>query len=81
MNRLAILCAALFLTACERDSAKSIRQADIVEKSGDAQATCEAKHKVADAFLAEEDRDSYALYKGSADAYCSMARLRGLNGG
>ena len=80
MKRLALLCAALSLVACERDSAKAMRQADIVEKSGDPQATCDAKRKVAEAFLAEEDRDSYALYKGSADAYCSMARLRALNG-
>ena len=76
-----LFCAALCLAGCERGSAKAIRQADIVEKSGDAQATCEAKRKVAAAFLAEEDQSSYALYKGSADAYCSMARLRALNGG
>jgi uncharacterized membrane protein YqiK len=81
MKRFPVLCLALFLSACEKDSAKAMRQAEIVEQSGDAQATCEAKRKVADAFLAEEDKDSYALHKGAADAYCSVARLRALNGG
>lgn len=81
MKRPFALFAALLLGGCEKESSKAIRQAEMVEQSGDAQATCEAKRKVADAFLAEEDKDSYALHKGAADAYCSVARLRALNGG
>lgn len=78
---IAIFCAMLSLGGCERGSAKALRQAEMVERSGDADATCEAKRKVAAAFLSEEDQASYALYKGAADAYCMNARLRGANGG
>jgi hypothetical protein len=78
--RLAALAACTFLVGCEKESAKALRQAQIVEGGIDEDAKCEAKQKVAAAFLKEEDRDSYSLYKSAADGFCLGLELRRRNG-
>lgn len=80
MKRVMVACAALLLVGCEKESAKALRQAEIVEGGADEDAKCEAKQKVAAAFLKEEDRDSYNLYKTAADSFCMELRLRRASG-
>lgn len=77
----ALVCLILALGGCEKGSAKALREAELVEKSGDQEAICRAKIKVADEFLHEEDQDGYRLYKAGADSYCMSTQLRRANGG
>lgn len=74
------LLAMLALSGCEKASTKAIRESEMVEKTGDRQAICDAKQKVAAAFLKEENKDDYSLYKGAADSHCMLYQLEKQNG-
>ena len=75
MSRAWMLLLPIALGSCQKQSAIAEREAAIVERSGTPKAICEAKRKVAAAYLAEQNESQYALYNGAAESYCLNARL------
>lgn len=73
--RWAMLAATLFLSGCEKESAKAEKQAEIVDRTGDKSAACDAKRKVAEAYLREGNEAEYRTWKLYADATCAVAQL------
>ncbi|HVJ02360.1 MAG TPA: hypothetical protein VM662_09270 [Sphingomonas sp.] len=73
------ICAALALIACsERESAKAERQLALVERnSTNLREVCEAKKKVAEAFLKEENAAEYQRTKSDAAITCMRADQEG----
>jgi hypothetical protein len=72
--RWAVLIGVLALAGCEKGSAKAEKQAEIVDRTGDKAASCDAKRKVADAYLNEGDEAKYRDWKLAADAACMAAK-------
>jgi hypothetical protein len=79
MRRAVIVLALLAIGGCEKESAKAERQAEIVGRTGDKAAECEAKRKVADAYLAEGNEEKYRDAKLFADVACNAVALDRLN--
>lgn len=83
MRRALIVAAVLALGGCgQKASEKALTELEIVEntQSIDRDAVCAAKQKVADAYLSEQDKDSYQLYKGAADSCALLLNLERQNG-
>lgn len=77
MNKAWVLLLPIALGSCEKQSAVAEREAAIVERSGTPKAICEAKRKVAAAYLTEQNESQYRLYNGAAEAYCLNAQMEG----
>lgn len=82
MNKASLLALLLpaALGSCEKQSAAAEREAEIVERTGDRAATCEAKRKVAAAYLSEKNEDGYRLAHAAAESACLNHELRRRNG-
>jgi len=65
----------LTLGSCERQSANAEREAEIVERAGDQDAICQARRKVAAAYLNEKNEDEYRIKNAAAESYCLNAQL------
>lgn len=79
MRRAAIVLVLLAIGGCEKESAKAERQAEIVGRTGDKTAECDAKRKVADAYLSEGNEEKYRDAKLYADVTCNSVSLDRLN--
>lgn len=75
---LALLAAGL--SGCEKESAKAVREADMVERSGTPDDKCAAKRRVAEAFLREGNERDYSLHKSEAESFCMNLDLSRRNG-
>ncbi len=74
--RIAVVGTLLLLAACDHAAEDAEKQFEIVRKDDDADATCKAARKVADAWLARQDEKKYQDSKLTADIYCQSADLK-----
>jgi uncharacterized protein YcfL len=77
--KLAILIAPLLLVACgSRDSeaVSAEKQYQLVADSGTAADKCAAAGRVADAWLKQENREKYDLWRSRRTADCTEAQLQ-----
>jgi hypothetical protein len=76
MRAVILGCCLAIVSACSNSAQEAERELDIVQQSGGSlDEICEAKRKVADAYLKAQDADKYQIAKSYADTACLDAEI------
>ena len=75
MRAVILGCCLAIVSACSNSAQDAERELEIVQQSGGSlDEICEAKRKVADAYLKAQDADKYQIAKSYADMACLDAQ-------